>query len=98
MAEGTTVAFQHSPTGSEQHAASRLHCRFAWKPVLSPSLLVFHRTSTPLVGLDLRALFFEGIGDRVLEAQRRPVASGGVPRLCAVACAGGLQEGCFDLA
>ena len=34
----------------------------------------------------------EGVGDRVLEAQRAAFARGGVPRVGAVACAGGLEE------
>jgi hypothetical protein len=36
---------------------------------------------------------FEGVGDRILEAERRPVASGGVPRVRSVARSRILEEG-----
>jgi hypothetical protein len=49
---------------------------------------------------DLVARFFEGIGDRVLEAKCVPFASSGVPCFGPAPCAGGLEEGrvepCLD--
>ena len=40
-----------------------------------------------------RSWFFEGVCDRVLEAQRGAFADGGVPFVIAAARAGGLEEG-----
>ena len=46
----------------------------------------------PAAPADLRAWFLEGVGDRVLEAQRAAFARGGVPCVGPAPCAGGLEE------
>ncbi len=48
-------------------------------------------TSSPC-GLELPGRFFEGVGDRGLEAQRAAFARGGIPCVGPVPCAGGLEE------
>jgi hypothetical protein len=42
--------------------------------------------------LDLRARFFEGVGDRVLEAECAAFANGGIPGLRSIARAGDLEK------
>src|SRR6266540_509312 len=48
-------------------------------------------TSSPC-GLELHGRLFEGVGDRVLEAQRVAFARGGIPCVGPAPCAGGLEE------
>ena len=49
-------------------------------------------SSTRSSAADLRSRFLEGVGDRVLEAQRAAFARGGVPCVGPAARAGGLEE------
>src|SRR5438874_13002374 len=48
------------------------------------------------VRTDLRARLLECVGDRVLEAQDAAFAGRGVPGVCAVACAGGIEKRCIE--